>query len=92
MRLARLLGEKLPEFEVRLGGLTSVDVTKKGIDKAYGIRQIEKVLGVDIENMLFVGDAIFPGGNDYAVIRTGIDYVKVRGPEDAAMVIKFLLS
>lgn len=90
-RLARALAKKLPNLEVRVGGLTSIDVTRKGIDKAYGIRQIEKVLKIPRKEMLFVGDAIFPGGNDYAVVGAGVDYVKVRGPEETKRVIKFLL-
>ena len=92
MRLAALLARKFPGLEVRLGGLTSIDVTRKGIDKAYGIRQMRKVLGVAVKDMLFVGDGIFPGGNDYAVVRTGVDYVKVRGPEETKKVIAFLLE
>ena len=91
-RLARLLAKKLPALEVRLGGLTSIDITEKGIDKAYGIRQIKKALGVDSGDMLFIGDGIFPGGNDYAVVRTGVEYVKVRGPEETKKVIRFLLA
>lgn len=91
-RLAGLLAKKLPGLEVRLGGLTSIDITPKGIDKAYGIRQIQKALGVKVKDMLFIGDAIFPGGNDYAVVRTGVEYVKVRGPEETKKVIKFLLT
>lgn len=91
-RLAELLARKLPELEVRLGGLTSIDITRKGIDKAYGIRQIKAATGIGIRGMLFVGDGIFPGGNDYAVVRTGVDYVKVRGPEEAKKVIRFLLG
>ena len=79
-------------MEVRLGGLTSIDVTKKGIDKAYGIRQIEKTLGIKRRDMLFVGDDIRPGGNDYAVVRTGVDYVKVGGPTETKKVIRFLLG
>lgn len=91
-RLAELLARKLPDLEVRVGGLTSIDVTPKGIDKAYGIRRIEKVLGVAVKDILFVGDAIFPGGNDYAVVRTGVDYVKIRGPEETKTVIQFLVG
>jgi hypothetical protein len=92
LRMARLLQKKLRRFNVRVGGLTSIDVTEKGIDKAYGIRQIEKHLRVPRREMLFVGDAIFPGGNDYAVVRTGVDYLKVGGPEEARKVIRFLIS
>lgn len=90
--LARLLQKKLPHFNVRVGGLTSIDVTEKGIDKAYGIRQIEKYLRVPRRKMLFVGDAIFPGGNDYAVVRAGVDYVKVSGPADTARLTRFLIK
>lgn len=90
-RLARRIQKKLRGFKVRVGGLTSIDVTEKGIDKAYGIRQIEKQLRVPRKDMLFVGDAIYPGGNDYAVVRAGVDYVKVGGPADTEKVIRALL-
>ncbi|TSC74576.1 MAG: HAD-superfamily hydrolase, partial [Parcubacteria group bacterium Gr01-1014_44] len=70
LKLATTLQTFLPDLEVQLGGLTSIDVTCKGIDKEYGIRQIKKHLGIDFNEMLFVGDALFPGGNDYAAVRT----------------------
>ncbi len=89
-RMREILQKHLPEFEVRTGGLTSIDVTRKGIDKAYGVRQIAEHLGVKIEDMLFVGDAIFLGGNDYAALQTGIDYVKVKNPNDTKELIKTL--
>ena len=91
-QLMKALHKRLPEFEVRQGGLTSVDVTYKGIDKAYGIRQIEKQLHVPKKWMLFVGDAIFPGGNDYAAVRTGVDYVKVRDPNDTKRLIQSIIK
>ncbi|OGZ52722.1 MAG: hypothetical protein A3B25_00815 [Candidatus Ryanbacteria bacterium RIFCSPLOWO2_01_FULL_48_26] len=90
--LMKALKRLLPTFEVRQGGLSSVDVTRKGIDKAYGIRRIEKTLGVSKKKMLFVGDAIFPGGNDYAVVRAGVDYVRVDNPEDTKQVIRMALK
>lgn len=89
--LMKVLNRLLPEFEVRRGGLTSIDITRKGIDKAYGIRQIEQILKIKIREMFFVGDAIFPGGNDYAIVKTGVDYVKVKDPEETKKVIKQLL-
>lgn len=92
MKIAELMAKYLPDLEVRAAGHTSVDVTKKDIDKAYGLQQIEKYLGVQINDMLFIGDAIFPGGNDYAVVRTGVDYVAVAGPEDTKKAIRFLLE
>ena len=91
MRIGRMVAKLLPEFEVHAAGFTSIDVTKKGIDKAYGLRQVKKYLHVDIKDMLFVGDAIFPGGNDYAVVKTGVDYIPVAGPDETKRVIRALL-
>lgn len=91
-KMRDILQELLPEFEVRAGGLTSIDVTRKGIDKAYGVRQIAQHLGVKINDMLFVGDAIFPGGNDYAALQTGIDYVKVKSPKDTKDLIRDIIG
>lgn len=92
LKIAKLLSKLLPEFEIHAAGYTSIDVTKKGIDKAYGLRQIERHLKIKIRDMLFVGDAIFKGGNDYAVVKTGVDYVKVKGPQDTKKIICLLLS
>lgn len=92
LKIARLVQERLPEFEVHAAAFTSIDVTKKGIDKAYGLHQIEKSLDIKIEDMVFIGDALFPGGNDHAVIRTGVDYIPVEGPEETKKVIQDLLT
>ncbi|HVN26602.1 MAG TPA: HAD-IIB family hydrolase [Candidatus Paceibacterota bacterium] len=90
--LMRIMQRHLPDFEVRRGGLTSIDVTRKGIDKAFGVRQIKKVLKIPIANMLFVGDALYPGGNDYAAKKTGIDCIPVKDPSDTKKVIKRILT
>ncbi|MBI2676876.1 MAG: HAD-IIB family hydrolase [Candidatus Yanofskybacteria bacterium] len=90
LRLAKMLQKKLPDLEVRAAGYTSIDVTQKGIDKAYGLRQIKKHLGIKFSEMLFVGDALFKGGNDYAALKTGVECVAVKGPEEAKKIIKFL--
>ncbi len=92
MKITRLVAKRLPNFEVRAAGFTTIDVTKKGVDKAYGIRQMRKYLKINPKKMLFVGDAIFPGGNDYAVVGTGVDYVPIKSPEDTKKVIRQVLS
>lgn len=89
--LKRRLEQRLPDFEIRLGGLTSVDITKKGIDKAYGLRQIEKHLSVPISSMIYIGDALYEGGNDSAVTGTGIETIPVSGPEETKKYIKHIL-
>jgi HAD superfamily hydrolase (TIGR01484 family) len=87
-----LLDKLLPEFSVRLGGATSIDVTKQGIDKAYGIRKLRDVLGLPIPEMIFVGDAVFPGGNDYPAKEAGALSIRVRDPEETKRVIEAILA
>ena len=87
-----ILDGPLKEFSVRLGGTTSIDVTKPGIDKAYGIRKLRDVLGIPIAEMLFVGDAIFPGGNDLPAKEAGCTSICVRGPEETKRVIEAVVA
>lgn len=81
----------LPEFEVRFGGTTSIDVTKKGRDKAFGMNKICEHLKLKHEDVLFIGDALHEGGNDYAVEQMGIDCIETSGPEETKKIIKNLL-
>ena len=87
-----ILEGTLPNFSVRLGGTTSIDVTRPGIDKAYGIHKLRDVLHIPIQQMLYVGDAIFPGGNDYAALQAGVDCIAVRDPEDSKRVIEAIIA
>jgi phosphomannomutase len=92
MKIAKLVQKRLTNFEVRTSAYTSIDVTKKGIDKAYGVRRIKKILKIPIRDMIFIGDGLYPGGNDYAAKKTGIDCVSVRGPEDTKRVIEKIIA
>lgn len=90
-KIAEELQKKIPDLEVHKGGISTIDITQKGIDKGYGIKQINEHVGIPVADMLFIGDAIYPGGNDYAVTETGVDYVQVNGPQETKKVIESLL-
>jgi phosphomannomutase-like protein len=81
----------IPEFSIRLGGTTSIDITKPGIDKAYGIRKLRELLGIEIKEMIFVGDAIFPGGNDYPPKEIGVDSICVRDTHETKRVVETII-
>jgi HAD superfamily hydrolase (TIGR01484 family) len=83
---------QLPEFSVRLGGATSIDVTRPGIDKAYGVRKLRDILGISLKEMIVIGDAMFPGGNDYPAEQAGVVAIPVRGPEDTKRVIEAIIA
>ena len=91
-KIKALADRMIPEFSVQMGGATSIDVTKPGIDKAYGIAKLKDVLGISLKEMMFVGDAIFPGGNDYPAKEAGVDSVCVRGPHECKRVIEAVIG
>lgn len=82
---------RLPELEVRSGGSTSVDITERGIDKAYGMNRLVEQTGIALEEMLFVGDRLDPDGNDYPVLAMGVSCQPVTGWEDTAAFLKTLI-
>lgn len=81
-QIASFLEKKIPSFESRVGGATSVDITRRGVNKGYGIRKLEQYLKISAEEIVFVGDTLFYGGNDYPARATGIDCIQVAGPEE----------
>ena len=91
-KMQELLNKLIPEYSVRLGGTTSIDVTRPGIDKAYGITKLDEILGIKKEEMLFVGDALFPGGNDYPVVEAGVFSIHVRDPDETKRVIEAIVG
>jgi len=91
-KIKAILDTLIPEFSVRLGGATSIDVTKPGIDKAYGIRKLRDILGIPLKEMIYVGDALFPGGNDYPAEQAGVISIPVRGPDETKRVIEAIIA
>ena len=83
--------ELLPDLEVRSGGSTSVDITRRGIDKAYGMGRLSELTGIRLTDMLFIGDRLDPDGNDYPVLALGVPTLAVRGPDHTVEVLDELI-
>jgi HAD superfamily hydrolase (TIGR01484 family) len=90
--LFETLKRALPEFEILLGGMTTIDITRKGINKSYGVQWLSARLEIPTKEMLYVGDAFNEGGNDMVVIPTGIQTHPVSGPEDTGKLVDELLA
>ena len=91
-KIKQLLEKLIPEFGISLGGATSIDITRSGIDKAYGIRKLRDRLKIAVKDMLFLGDALFEGGNDYPARATGADCIQVRDPEETKKIITTIIA
>jgi HAD superfamily hydrolase (TIGR01484 family) len=87
-QIKKELEEKLPEVNITIGGATSIDILPKGFNKASGLMRLLNKLEMSIEDMLFIGDAVFPGGNDYSAYEAGIESIRVSGPNEVMDIIK----
>jgi phosphomannomutase len=87
-KIKKILDKELPETSIIIGGTTTIDILPKGFDKAKGLIRLLDKLGMTIADMVFVGDSIFPGGNDYSPYEAGIECISVKGPEETEDIIK----
>jgi HAD superfamily hydrolase (TIGR01484 family) len=91
-KIKSILETFIPEFSVRTGGSTSIDITRPGIDKAYGIRKLRDLLGISMREMIYVGDALYVGGNDHPAETVGVDCISVNGPGDTKRVVQTIIA
>jgi HAD superfamily hydrolase (TIGR01484 family) len=91
-KIKAILDLLIPGFSIRMGGATSIDVTEPGIDKAYGVRKLRDVLGISLKEMIYIGDALFAGGNDYPAEQAGVVSIPVQGPSETKRVVEAIIA
>lgn len=90
--LRAAVAPRVPGLEVRVGGTTSIDVTREGRDKAFGMGRLLAATGLQVADVLFFGDQLGPGGNDRPVQDMGVRTVAVTGWDDTAQHLRALLD
>ena len=84
--------ELAPEFAYEIGGTTSINAFKPGMNKTFGMDHLMSELGVEKADILYFGDMTQPGGNDYPVVEMGIDTITVRSHEDTAFALRGIIG
>lgn len=82
----------IPGFAVNIGGSTSIDITLEGIDKAYAVRKLRDRPQIPVNDMLFIGDALYEGGYDYPARATGTECIQVRDPEETKKIVATIIA
>ncbi len=59
---------------------------------ADGIHKLQEILSISIPEMLYIGDALFPGGNDAPARETGVICIQVRDPDETKRVIETAIA
>ena len=90
--LAATLAAEFPHLAVHSGGATSVDVSRRGVDKAYAINRLAAMLDVPVNAIVYIGDRMDPDGNDYPAAMAGTIAIRVSGPHDTLKVCDELIA
>lgn len=92
LKIKAKLEEMIPEVDISIGGATSIDILPKGFNKAVGLQKLLNLLLEEKSDLIFVGDALFPGGNDYSMHEAGFATIKVGGPTETKQLIESWLK
>jgi phosphomannomutase len=84
--------EIAPEFDYEIGGTTSINVFLPGTNKTFGMNKLMELLNLKKDDILYFGDMVLPGGNDYPVVQMGIDTIAVEKWQDTAYALRGILS
>ena len=85
------LNELYSEYNMFYGGQISVDIVKKGCDKAQVVNHYK-----DKYDIAYFGDRIYKMGNDNAIAHEVVDVggtiFSVNGPEDTMRIMQILIA
>ncbi len=92
--IAGYLKEKISdkEFEIKIAGGSTIDVTRSGIHKGYGMQKLCEYYKITLDDIVFVGDRLDEIGNDYPVAEIGVDSIWVDNVQETKTVIAELVK
>lgn len=91
-RIVRDITPFLPGATIVIGGTTHIDISAGTFDKGTALLQLLKKEQLAKDDIVYVGDALFPGGNDERAQDAGIECIQVAGPTDTAVRIEAFLK
>ena len=81
-----------PAFDYEIAGTTSINIFLPGHDKVFGMTHMMEELNVSKDEILYFGDMTQEGGNDYPVVKMGIETITVRNYKDTIAVLEKILK
>ncbi|MDR2067842.1 MAG: HAD-IIB family hydrolase [Holosporaceae bacterium] len=89
-KIADDLSRDCPAYDISIGGNISIDVVPKGFGKEQVANRLRKIY--PNEKIIFLGDRIKTGGNDYAIAQRllalgNAEIFAVDGPDDAMRIL-----
>ncbi|MBP6857663.1 MAG: HAD-IIB family hydrolase [Candidatus Pacebacteria bacterium] len=91
-KIVNFIKPLLPETDIFIAGTTTIDILPKGITKGVMLRKMLSKRTLLDTDLLFIGDALFEGGNDYEVKKEGFNTISTTGPKETAKIIESILE
>lgn len=90
--IVNFVKDELWEFELSVAWTSSIDVTKKWVDKKYWLEKCLNFLKIFENEVLFVGDALFEWWNDFPITQMKVDIQQIEWPWQTKQIIKNLIK
>ncbi len=90
--LRRRVAARLAGYEVRLGGTTSLDVMRSGVNKLYGMKLFLGHSRLRAKDIIYISSRLGRGDSDYDLRELDMSFVEVGGYQDTAYVLEGILS
>lgn len=84
-RLAQAVATDLPHLAVRSEALPASISPRAASTNHLRVQELARILGIDVHQIIFVGDRMDPDGNDYPAAVVRVRAVRVTGPADTVM-------
>lgn len=90
-KIYRKVCEVFSDYEVFVGGSSSFDMSPKGVNKYFALKDFAETNGYSEDEILFIGDDYGFGGNDEPVYLSNIPFLEIDNFETFSDKIKDLL-
>jgi len=88
LKIRSEIEKNISQVSVSVAGTTSIDILPLGEDKGVAVVKLIERLRIGLTEAVYVGDALYVGGNDHPVIKTGIETISVSGVNDTEVLLQ----
>lgn len=83
--ISKSLGDR---YEIYITGRNTIDLVPRGMNKADNILRLLELNSEPLENTIYIGDELYPDGNDYPILSLDIEVHSVEDPSQTEEILR----
>ena len=87
-RIIEYLTPRIPGFEARIGGSSSIHITRSGSNKVFGITQMSRRLKIPVSQMIYLSSELGEESYRQSIEATGMATISVKDPTETARILE----